>query len=158
MPYIGNTGEDQAISVRIYGEDLGILRAKAQEIQGVLAKIPGVKRPEIEPQAEQQVIDVEVDLDKARAFGLKPGDVRRNASALIGGITVGSLFQEQKVFDVVIWGRPDIRKDLSDIQNLLIDTESGNLVRLGDVARVAVASTPSIIHRQGASRRIDVEA
>jgi Cu/Ag efflux pump CusA len=97
-------------------------------------------------------------LEKARVHGLKPGDVRRAASALIGGITVGSLFQEQKVFDVVIWGTPDIRKNLADIQNLLIDTESGTLVRLADVARVATVATPSVIHRQGASRRIDVEA
>jgi Cu/Ag efflux pump CusA len=152
------TGEDQAISVRIYGEDLNILRAKAKEIQGILAKIDGIKNPQIEPQPEQQAIDIEVDLDKARAYGLKPGDVRRNASALAGGITVGSLFQEQKVFDVVIWGRPEIRRDLNDIQNMMIDTESGNLVRLGDVARVATVSTPSVIHRQGASRRMDVEA
>jgi Cu/Ag efflux pump CusA len=152
------TGEDQAISVRIYGQDLDILRAKAEEIRQVLAKIEGIKNPEIEPQAEQQAIDVEVDLDKARAYGLKPGDVRRAASALIGGITVGSLFQEQKVFDVVVWGRPDIRKDVNDIRNLLIDTESGTQVRLADVARVSSVSTPSVIHRQGASRRIDVEA
>jgi Cu/Ag efflux pump CusA len=152
------TGEDQAISVRIYGENLDILRTKAKEIQGILAKIDGVKNPQIEPQAEQQAIDIEVDLDKARAFGLKPGDVRRNASALAGGITVGSLFQEQKVFDVVIWGRPEIRKDLNDIQNMMLDTESGTQVRLGDVARVAMVSTPSVIHRQGASRRMDVEA
>jgi len=84
--------------------------------------------------------------------------VRRAASALIGGITVGSLFQEQKVFDVVIWGHPDIRKDLNDVQNLLIDTESGAQVRLRDVARVSSVAAPSVIHRQGVSRRIDVEA
>jgi len=152
------TGEDEAISVRIFGEDLGILRAKAEEIRQTLAKIPGIKRPQVEPQAEQQAIDVEVDLEKARVYGLKPGDIRRATSALVGGITVGSLFQEQKVFDVVIWGRPDIRKDINDVRNLLIDTESGAQVRLGDVARVGIAATPSVIHRQNASRRIDVEA
>ncbi len=137
------TGEDQAISVRVYGEDLDILRAKAEEIRQLLAKIPGTRKPEVEPQAEQQAIEVEVDLDKARAYGLKPGDVRRDASALIGGITVGSLFQEQKVFDVVVWGRPEIRDNLDDIQNLLIDTESGAQVRLGDVARVDIVPAPA---------------
>jgi len=152
------TGEDQAISVRIYGQDLRILRAKAQEIQQTLAKIDGIKDPQIEPQSEQQAIEVEVNLDKARVHGLKPGDVRRAASALIGGITVGSLFQDQKVFDVVIWGHPSIRRNLEDIRNLSIDTEAGDQVRLADVARVDVVSTPSVIHRQGASRRIDVEA
>ncbi len=152
------TGEDQAISVRVYGEDLGILRAKAEEIRKVLAKIAGIKSPQVEQQAEQQEIQVEVDLEKARAYGLKPGDVRRNAAALIGGITVGSLFQEQKVFDVVVWGRPELRRNLNDIQNLLIDTGSGEQVRLADVARVNIVPAPSVIHRQGVSRRIDVEA
>ncbi len=140
------------------GEDLGILRSKAEEIRQVLAGISGVESPEVEPQAEQQEISVKVDLEKARQYGLKPGDVRRAASALIGGITVGSLFQEQKVFDVVIWGHPDIRKDLNDVQNLLIDTESGAQVRLRDVAGVSSVAAPSVIHRQGVSRRIDVEA
>lgn len=152
------TGEDKAISVRIYGQDLDILRAKAIEIKQALQGIEGVTGPEIEPQQVQQAIDVEVDLEKARAYGLKPGDVRRAASTLIGGITVGSLFQEQKVFDVVVWGRPEIRRDIRDIQNLLIDTGSGKQVRLADVARVEIVNTPSVIHRQGASRRIDVEA
>jgi Cu/Ag efflux pump CusA len=152
------TGEDKAISVRIYGQDLNILKAKAEEIRQVLGTIEGIKKPEVEPQEEQQAIDVEVDLDKARSYGLKPGDVRRAASALIGGITVGSLFQEQKVFDVVIWGRPDIRKDANDVQNISIDTPSGTQVRLADVARVSLVQAPSVIHRQGASRRIDVEA
>ena len=152
------TGEDEAISVRVYGQDLGILRAKAEEIRQTLGKIEGIKKPQVEQQDEQQAIDVEVDLDKARAYGLKPGDVRRAASALIGGITVGSLFQEQKVFDVVIWGTPDHRRSLDDIQNLLIDTDSGSQVRLADVARVGYMATPSVIHREGASRRIDVEA
>jgi Cu/Ag efflux pump CusA len=152
------TGEDEAISVRVYGQDLGILRAKAEEIRQTLARIDGIKDPKVEQQDEQQAIDVEVDLEKARGYGLKPGDVRRAASALIGGITVGSLFQEQKVFDVVIWGAPELRTNLDDIRNLLIDTESGSQVRLADVARVDAVATPSVIHREGASRRIDVEA
>jgi len=152
------TGEDEAISVRVYGQDLGILRAKAQEIRQTLGRIEGIRNPKVEQQDEQQAIDVEVDLEKARVHGLKPGDVRRAASALIGGITVGSLFQEQKVFDVVVWGAPNLRKNLNDIGNLMIDTESGSQVRLADVARVDYVAAPSVIHREGASRRIDVEA
>jgi Cu/Ag efflux pump CusA len=152
------TGEDEAVSVRIYGQDLGILRAKADEIRQTLGHVDGIKNVKAEQQDEQQAIDVEVDLEKARVYGLKPGDVRRAASALIGGITVGSLFQEQKVFDVVIWATPDHRRGLQDVQNLLIDTESGSQVRLADVARVGYVPTPSVIHREGASRRIDVEA
>jgi Cu/Ag efflux pump CusA len=152
------TGEDQPLAIRVYGKDPRILRAKAEEIRQVLASIEGVRNPQVDQQAEQQEIEVEVNLEKALAYGLKPGDVRRAASALIGGITVGSLFQEDKVFDVVVWGRPELRRDLDAVRNLMIDTEVGTQVRLADVARVETAAAPSVIHRQGVSRRIDVEA
>ena len=152
------TGEDEAISVRLYGQDLVTLRSKAEEIRQLLTKIEGVTDAKVEQQVEQQTIEVAVDLDKAGAYGLKPGDVRRAAAWLTSGITVGALFQDQKVFDVVVWGRPEIRSGLADIQNLLIDTESGTQVRLSEVANVQLASAPNIIHRQGVSRRIDIDA
>jgi CzcA family heavy metal efflux pump len=152
------TGEAEAITVRLYGHDLSVLQAKAGDIQALLSKIDGVKDPKVEQQAEQSAIEIEVDLERARQHNLKPGDVRRAASTLLSGITVGALFQDQKVFDVVVWGRPEVRDNVHEIPNLLIDTESGDQVRLGDVARVRTAPTNSIIRRQGVSRRLDVEA
>ena len=154
----GLTGVDESISVRVYGHDLDILRGKAEEIRGVLSSVEGVRNPRVEQQTEQATIEVEVDLEKARSFGLKPGDVRRAASALTAGITVGALFEDQKVFDVVIWGVPEIRDNIVAIQNLLIDTESGTQVRLADVAKVSTVPATSVIRRQGVARRIDVEA
>jgi Cu/Ag efflux pump CusA len=68
------------------------------------------------------------------------------------------LFQDQKVFDVVVWGTPEIRDNLNNVQNLMIDTESGGQVPLGEVATVRVAPENSIIRRQGVSRRLDIEA
>ncbi|MGE0226041.1 MAG: efflux RND transporter permease subunit [Acetobacteraceae bacterium] len=152
------TGEDENLTVRLYGHDLTILRAKAEEVKTMLSRINGVSKPRVEQQAERPTIQVRVDLDRARDYGLKPGDVRRAASALISGITVGALFQDQKVFDVVVWGAPDTRNSLHDIQNLLIDTDTGAQVRLADVADVRLAPATSIIRREGASRRLDVEA
>ena len=152
------TGEDETITVRVYGHDLSILRAKAEEIRTLLSGVDGVKKPRVEQPPERAAIDVSVDLDKARAKGLKPGDIRRLASALISGITVGALFQDQKVVDVVVWGTPELRSNPEDVGNLPIETEAGGLVRLADVASVTVAPTTSIIRRQGVSRRIDIEA
>jgi Cu/Ag efflux pump CusA len=152
------TGVDRGLSVRVYGHDIAVLRAKADEIQGILAKTEGVQNAHVEEQAEQATIEVEVDLDRARAAGLKPGDVRRAASALTSGITVGALFEDQKVFDVVVQGVPEIRDNLVSIQDMLIDTGSGSQVRLADVASVRTVSANSVIRRHGVARRIDVEA
>ena len=112
----------------------------------------------VEQAAAEPTLEVEVDLDRASRYGLKPGDVRRATSALVSGITVGALFQEQKVFDVVVWGAPEIRNNLSDIQELMIDTDDDEQVRLGDVAHVRIGQSNSVIRRQGVSRRIDVDA
>ena len=152
------TGVDESISVRVYGHDPAIIRAKADEIQKVLSRIEGIEDARVEQQAEQATIEVEVDLARARVHGLKPGDIRRATSTLTAGITVGALFEEQKVFDVVVWGIPAIRDNLNAIQNLMIDTDDGGQVRLADVANVRTVGAASVIKRQGVARRIDVEA
>ncbi|WP_320827501.1 efflux RND transporter permease subunit [Reinekea sp.] len=152
------TGDDETISVRVFGHDNAILKSKAEEIRTLLAKIDGIANPQVEAHAEKATIEVMVDLDRARQYGLKPGDVRRAASTLVQGITVGALFEDQKVFDVVVVGSDNIHSDIDDISNLLIDSVTGVQVRLGDVADVTTVSTPSVILRQGVSRRIDIVA
>ena len=106
----------------------------------------------------QSTIEIEVDLDKAQAVGMTPGDVRRAEATLVQGIQVGSLFEDQKVFDVIVQGVPSTRRSLEDIQNLLIDRPGGGTVRLGDVAEVRMAETPSVIRRDAVSRRMDIVA
>ena len=151
------TGNDDALTVRVYGHNLDILSAKAEEIRVMLSKIRGIENPRVEQQTLEPSIEVQVDIDKAAKHGLKPGDIRRATSAIVGGITVGSLFHEQKIFDVVVWGRPELRESISDVRNLLIDTDTGT-VRLEEVADVRIASANSIIYRQGSSRRVSISA
>jgi Cu/Ag efflux pump CusA len=152
------TGDPDSITVRVYGNDLDIIRAKAEEIRAAIAKIPGIENPRVELQVEEPAIEVKVDVDRAADYGLKPGDVRRATSAMVGGITVGALFEEQKVFDVVVWGRPELRDNIDDVRNLMITSENGDQVRLAQIADVQISPATSIVRRQGSSRRIDVLA
>jgi Cu/Ag efflux pump CusA len=150
------TGSSDDIVVRISGPELGVLRSKAEEVRKSLAQIAGTADVHTEFQVDQPQVDIQVDLAKAQRYGLKPGDVRRAASTLVAGIEAGSLFEEQKVFEVVVWGTPQTRQSLSSIRELLIDTPNGGQVRLGDVATVSIAPTPNVIHHETVSRRIDV--
>jgi Cu/Ag efflux pump CusA len=152
------TGDPDSITVRVYGNSLDIIRAKAEEIRASIAKIPGIENPRVELQVEEPAIEVKVDVDRAADYGLKPGDVRRATSAIVGGITVGALFEDQKVFDVVVWGRPELRDNIDDLRNLMINSENGAQVLLAQVADVRIVPATSIIRRQGSSRRIDVSA
>jgi Cu/Ag efflux pump CusA len=150
------TGSSSDIVVRIFGPDLKTLRSKAEEVRKTITQVDGAVDVHTELQVEQPQLDVEVDLAKAQKYGLKPGDVRRAASTFVAGIDAGSLFQDQKVFQVVVWGTPQTRSSLTSIQNLLIDTPSGGQVRLGDVANVSIAPSPNLVQHETVSRRIDV--
>jgi Cu/Ag efflux pump CusA len=146
------------VTVRVYGADLAVLRAKANEVKRAIAKVDGVANPRIQLPDEEPTFRVEVKLDAAQRAGVKPGDVRRASAALLSGIDVGALFQDQKVFDVMVWGTPSTRANLSNIRALPIDTPSGDTVRLGDVADVRAAPTESVIQHEDISRFVDIGA
>src|SRR4249920_448930 len=144
--------------VRVYGADLPTLRDTADDVAGMLSTVTGVLSPRVESQVTQPTLQIEVNLAAAQRHGLRPGDVRREATTLISGLAVGSLFEEQKVFDVVVWGGPAIRQSLSDLEALRIDTPSGEQVRLGEVAKVRIAPDPVAIDHDSVSRSLDVTA
>ena len=150
------SGSKDDLVVRVYGEDLSVLRTKAEEIRHAASGIDGVTAATVDAPIDQPTLEVEVDLAAAQQHGVKAGDVRRAAATLLSGLIVGSLFEDQKVFDVVVWGTPEIRPSLSSVQDLLIETPTGGHVRLGDVAQVRIASYPSVVKREGVARRIDV--
>jgi CzcA family heavy metal efflux pump len=151
-------GQPNDVVVRIFGQDLEIMGSKAEEVRDLLAGIDGVTAAAVEPQVVEPTIEVQVDLEAASRYGLRPGEIRRVAATLLSGIEVGSLFEAQKVFEVVVWGVPELRQSLSSIEDLLIETPEDGLVALADVADVRITSAPTAIHRDAVQRRIDVAA
>ena len=149
-----STGTD--ITVRVFGPAFGTLRRTALHVRDMLSNTPGVGAVRMEQPPTQPNVEVEVDLARAKRYGLKPGDVRRAAATMLAGLEVGSLFEQQKVFQVVVWSTPESRSSLTGVRNLLIDTPSGGHVRLEDVADVRISPTPTVIERDEVSRRIDI--
>ncbi|MGH2742785.1 MAG: efflux RND transporter permease subunit, partial [Thermoleophilaceae bacterium] len=152
------TGSDQPLVVRVYGQNLDVLRREAARVRRLVRQVDGVVDPRIELPTTQPTVEIEVDLDRARRHAIKPGDVRRAEAALLQGIQVGSVFEEQKVFDVIVQGVPETRTSVANVRNLLLDQPGGGHVRLGQVADVRVADTPISIERDAVSRRLDIEA
>jgi CzcA family heavy metal efflux pump len=144
------------ITVRVSGPSFGTLDATASKVRDMVAGLDGVSAARVDSRLDQPNVEVEVDLEKAKRYGLKPGDVRRAAATMLAGLEVGSLFEQQKVFQVTVWSTPDARSSVTGIENLVIDTPSGGHVRMGDVADVRIAPTPTVIQRDEVSRRIDI--
>jgi CzcA family heavy metal efflux pump len=152
------TGSEDPLVVRVFGQDLDTLRREARRVQRVVAGVDGVVDPSVELPVTQPTIEIETDLTRARRFGVKPGDVRRAEGTLLQGIQVGSIFEQQKVFDVIVQGVPATRKSVASVQNLLIDGTNGGHLRMGQVADVRVTQSPIVIDRDAVSRHLDVVA
>ncbi len=150
------TGSSEAVVVRIFGPELGVLRAKANEVEAAISKVEGLIDVHVELVNEIPQIEVKVDLERAGRFGLKPGDVRRAASHLVVGTEVADMHKGGKVYDVNVWSPPAERYSLTSIRELQIDTPDGGYVRLQDVADIRIGPTPNVIKREWGKRRIDV--
>ncbi len=146
------------VTVRVFGQDHAVLQAKAAEIARGIEALDGVTGTTVEQLDIEPTVEVEVDIAAAERTGIKPGDVRRLAATYIQGLEVGALFVDQKVFDVVVVGTPEVRENLTDIQNLQIETPNSGLVRLADLATVQIAPNPSVIKHEAVVRSIDVHA
>jgi Cu/Ag efflux pump CusA len=152
------SGAQDDLTVRLYGEDLSRLAQKATQVQHAIRGVGGIVDPRVQLPQYEPGLQIKVDIAKADHFGVKPGDVRRAAATLLQGIVAGSLFENQKVFDVVVRGGPQTRSNLTSIKRLFIDTPGGGHVRLGQVASVKLVPTPTVIRHQAVSRYVDVTA
>jgi CzcA family heavy metal efflux pump len=150
------TGASATIVVRVYGSDLERLQGQAQAVRAAIADVDGVADLTVQAQVVVPQIEVRFDPDRAAAFGLTPGQVRTAAATLVQGTKVGEFYEDQRLFDVVVWGAPEVRRNLGAIRALQVPVANGGLVPLASVAHVEVTPTPNEITRENGSRRIDV--
>lgn len=152
------TGSSHPIVIRIYGPDLDVLRSKAAEVEEKLSAVEGLTDLHVEFLLDIPQIQVQVDLDRAQKYGLKPGDVRRAAAYMIAGEEVGDIHEAHRTYDVNVWSTPETRSNYTNILELPIDTPSGAKVQLKEVADITIAPVPNAINRENVARRINVEA
>jgi len=150
------TGGSAAIVVRVYGPELGQLRQTAAALGKALGGVSGVSDLQVEAQVLVPEVQVRLRPEAAQQFGLTPGAVRRAATTLVKGTTVGEVYDGQTIYGVAVWGKDNLRTDMAAIRDLRIDTPTGGQVPLGAVADVFMAPSPNVVQRENASRRIDV--
>ena len=157
---VGQVTADQRddLLVRVYGADLNVLQQKAGDVRAMLTRVSGVANPVVRPIPQQPTVAVKVNLAAAQKYGLRPGDIRRDATTLTSGLIVGNLYEQSKIFDVVIWGAPQTRSNLTELGNMLIDTPGGGQVALKDVASLTVRAEPAAIVHDDVLRSVEVAA
>ncbi len=150
------TGAGATVVVRIFGPDIGNLRAIAEQVKAAIAPVAGITDLKIEQQSLIPQIQIRPRPEALAAYGLTAGEVRRVASTIISGTTVGEVFRDQKSFEVSVWGLPEVRGDVHALRDMYIPRASGAPVRLRDIADVHIMPAANEIRRENGSRRIDV--
>jgi len=153
------SGGKGSIVIRLYGDDLKILRKSAQDVYNTLSRIDGIADLQVEHQVEIPHLEIQVR-PEAAALGLNAGDIKRTLYPYIHGQKVGEIHENQKTFDVTVWTEKKFRQNADSFSELPIALPNGlsygGTVALRQVAEVRLVSTPNIIQHEQGSRKIDI--
>ncbi len=152
------TGSSDAIVIRVFGPDLDVLDAKAHEIEAALGSVSALQDLHVELHVKVPQLAVDVDLESARRYGILPGEIRRAVATIVGGEEVGDVFRYGQAYDIQVWSIPEARHSVDAVQNLLIDTPTGDRVKLSEIADVSIRPVDNTVERENQSRRLDVSA
>jgi len=150
------SGVRAQIVIKVFGPDLGELRAAAADIESRMHAIPGVVDLQAEPQVEIPQVRLRVDHREAARHGLAPGDVAELLETAYKGRVVSQVFDDDRYFNLVVWYDEASRSSPAIINETILDTPSGRRVALGQVAEVLDTTGPNTINREHVQRRIVV--
>ncbi|GGD48372.1 CusA/CzcA family heavy metal efflux RND transporter [Muriicola marianensis] len=150
------TGVRADIAVKIFGEDLDILARKGEEIRALVQGVEGAADITVEKIAGLPQMNVAYDRSRIARFGLNIEDLNKMVAAGFSGSTVGSVFEGEKKFDLVVRLGEGQRRGIDDLKNLYVDTPSGDKIPLSQVAEITYQKEVAKISRDNGRRRIVV--
>jgi HME family heavy-metal exporter len=148
------SGVQAQVAIKLYGDDLDILRAKLKEMQTVVAGVPGVKDLMPEPQIQIPQLRIELDRDQLARYGLTPGDVNEFIETAMQGRVVSEVLQGQRTFDLFVRLDERYRENLDTLNRMSLDLPEGGSTPLSSVAKIYPAGGPNTINREQVRRRI----
>jgi CzcA family heavy metal efflux pump len=147
------SGVSAPVAVKIFGPDLEELKKIGIEIQSICKTIPGFEDAKLDVQSSIPQLRIEADRDRARAYGIAPGHLNDQLSALIGGKEVAELREGQRAINLVTRLPLEWRDSPEKISQIPIEMGNGQRVPLSLVADVREAKGPNVIFREDSQRR-----
>jgi CzcA family heavy metal efflux pump len=152
------SGVRSAIAVKIFGADLEQLRTLGTKIQSTMSKVEGLVDLQLEPQVPMKQVQIQFDRNAAARYGLTIGELSEEVETALSGRVVSQVLEQQQTFDMVVWLQEKYRNNLEVINNLLVDTPSGQKIPLAQVAKIENGTGPNTINRENVSRYIVVSS
>ncbi|MEE2838977.1 MAG: efflux RND transporter permease subunit, partial [Acidobacteriota bacterium] len=151
------SGTFAQIAVKIFGEDLTVLRSLAEEVEQVMGTTPGVADLYIEQQVPIPQVRIQVHRTEAARYGLGVGEVTEALEMALNGRSITQVLEEQRSFDVFVRLDHFWRDNLEFLDDLLIDLPAGGKVPLAQLASIEMRTGPNQILRENGLRRMVVQ-
>ncbi|HAH45898.1 efflux RND transporter permease subunit [Gimesia sp.] len=151
------SGVKAQVGIKIYGESLTVLRNTAKKMETAMNSVPGVTDVLVEPQVEIPQLQIKLNRDKLKLYGLTPAYVNEYVETAMNGIVVSQVLQGQRTFDLLIRMDEKYREDLQALKRLSIDLPGGGTTPLSSVADISASSGPNTINREKVQKRIIVQ-
>jgi len=151
------SGVKAQIGIKLYGDDLQILRSKANEMKAAISGVRGVKDLLVEQQIDIPQLQIKLDQKKLAQFGLSASYVNEFIETAMNGRTATELITGERKFDVVVRLDDPFRENLGELRRLSLNLPAGGRIALSDVADILPSSGPNTINRENVRRRIIVQ-
>ncbi|REA63221.1 CusA/CzcA family heavy metal efflux RND transporter [Dyadobacter luteus] len=150
------TGSAADLAVSIVGDDLTMMRQKADSIAAIARQMPGAENVNIEQEGPQDQLAINIDRKAAARFGINVGDIQSLVEAAIGGKTISTLYDGTKRYDVLVRFMPEYRNSIDAIKNIQVQSLSGALIPMDQLADIHFVQGQTNIYRYGSKRMVTV--
>ncbi|MEX0727310.1 MAG: efflux RND transporter permease subunit [Planctomycetaceae bacterium] len=151
------SGVKAQIGIKIYGDDLDVLRNQAEKMKRAMERIPGVTDLLVEPQVLIPQLRIDLDRDKLLLYGLTANDVNHFIETAMNGTVVSSVLLDQRTFDLLVRMKEDYREDIEALKRLSIELPVGGTIPLSAVANVYESGGPNMVNRENVRRRVVIQ-
>jgi CzcA family heavy metal efflux pump len=151
------SGVKAQIGIKLYGDDLNVLRRNAQVLRADIESISGVTDLFVEPQVVIPQLRIELDRHKLLLYGLSAAQVNNFIETAMNGQVVSQILIDQRTFDLLVRLDEAAREDLDQLRRLAIELPDGGSVPLESVARIYKSGGPNTINREAVRRRIVIQ-
>jgi cobalt-zinc-cadmium resistance protein CzcA len=144
------------VAVKIFGEDLALLKDKAEQVVSILKTIAGIKDVKMEQLFGQSYLTISIDRSKIARHGINIADVQTLIATAVGGMPATQVYEGERRFDLVLRFPPGARSSPAAIGNILVRGPRGIPIPLSDLAAIELKEGPAVISREDLRHRIAI--
>lgn len=151
------SGVKAQVGIKIYGDDLDLLRQKAEAVKAEMQTVSGVTDLLIEPQVIIPQLRIEMDRAALTQYGLSAEEVNNYVQTAMNGAVVSEVLDGMRTFDLVVRMKDEYREDIGGLKRLAIHLPEGGTVPLGSIAKIYESGGPNAVNRENVRRRVVIQ-